>query len=198
MGCYRIITFLWLASCIRSTAHDTTASDSLQDTPSITQLLQGPSMRSWQKKKEYCVFPLPLGPSTLQNKPEESNGLSESHSPKQRTATMNFMLPPPLAGISKLPSSRTQVTEDSLLQKNVVSRKLAILNSVLNKWNLASVGPVKTIKGTLYLERQDGFSHMLKLHRLQISRGSAEPRSVNSLWAPLQLFLLQQTQISVF
>lgn len=46
---------------------------------------------------------------------------------------MHAVLPPPLAGISKLPSSWAQVTEDSLLQKNVVSRKLAVLSSVLNK-----------------------------------------------------------------
>lgn len=54
-----------------------------------------------------------------------------------RTVSLNghneLLLPPPLAGISKLPSSWTQVTEDSLLQKNVVSRKLAVLSSVLNK-----------------------------------------------------------------
>lgn len=46
---------------------------------------------------------------------------------------MNFPLPPALAGISELPSSWIQATEDSLLQKNVVSRKLAVLSSVLNK-----------------------------------------------------------------
>lgn len=43
------------------------------------------------------------------------------------------LLPLPLAGISKLPSPWTLVTEDSLLQKNVVSRKLAVLSSVLSK-----------------------------------------------------------------
>lgn len=106
--------------------------------------------------------------------------------------TMN-LLPLPLAGISKLPSPWTGVTEDSLLQKNVVSRKLAVLSSVLSKWNPASVRPVKTIKRTLYLERQGGFSHMLKPSRLQASAGSAVSRSVNLLWAPLQFFPLQQT-----
>lgn len=91
-------------------------------------------MRSRQKKKmEGKKHNIPLGPSTLQNKPEESNGFPKSYSPEQQTATMNFMLPPPLAGISKLPSSGTQATEDSLLQKNVVSRKLAVLNRELNK-----------------------------------------------------------------
>lgn len=73
-------------------------------------------------------------------------------------------------------------------KKNVVSGKLAVLTGALNKWNPASVRPVKTIKRTLYLERQGGFSHMLKANRLQTSTGSSVSRSVNLLWALLQFF----------
>lgn len=145
------------------------------------------------RKEEHavlCYFSLLLIPSTPENKPKKAQCLSKELF--KWTVTMN-LLPPPLAGIFKLPSSWTQVTEDSLLQKNVVSRKLAVLSSVLNKWNPASVRPVKTIKRTLYLERQGGFSHMLKPNRLQTSTGSAVSRSVNLLWAPLQFFPLQQT-----
>lgn len=155
-------------------------------------------LRAHEERRACSVvlFSLPLIPSTLQNKPKKPDVLLKNRF--KWTATMNFLLPPPLAGISKLPSWWTKVTEDSLLQKNVVSRKLAVLSSVLNKWNLARVRPVKTIKGTLYLERQGGFSHMLKPNRLQTSSGSAVSRSVNLLWAPVQFFLLQQTQFSNF
>lgn len=154
-------------------------------------------MGSWGKKSMQCCV---IFPSTYPQHSTEQTKKAWRASEElfKWTVTMNFLLPPPLAGISKLPSSWTKVTEDSLLQKNVVSRKLAVLSSVLNKWNLARVRPVKTIKGTLYLERQGGFSHMLKPNRLQTSSGSAVSRSVNLLWAPVQFFLLQQTQFSNF
>lgn len=163
--------------------------------PSLKIPLQHTTFRDllWSHQERTCsvvLYPLPLILSTPENKPQKAQRVSKELF--QGTVTMNS-LPPPLAGISKLPSSWAQVTEDSLLQKNVVSRKLAVLSSVLNKWNPASVRPVKTIKRTLYLERQRGFSHMLEPNRLQTSAGSALSRSVNLLWAPLQFLPLQQT-----
>lgn len=83
----------------------------------------------WAHRKEehavLCYFPfhLPLAPQRTNQR--KARCVSEELF--KWAVTMN-LLPPPLAGISKLPSPWTPVTEDSLLQKKCCQWKISSIN----------------------------------------------------------------------
>lgn len=103
------ITFLCLASPIRTAAHETTASDS----PGLPTPLHG-FFRDQEEHGVLCFLPFHLSLAPYRPNPKAQRISKELFT---RPTTMNFLLPPRLAGISKLPSSWIQVTEDALLQK---------------------------------------------------------------------------------